>query len=99
QHLNPDVKLTFERIGITHGQIIEYDLPTKPRKKGDKRALHVTETVEAEAMPARIMRALLRERIEALLPEREFTVARAAEESERGRGRLVELAAMVGRRS
>jgi hypothetical protein len=92
RHLDPDIRLKFARIGITKEQITEYDLPTKPRKEGDNRALHVTETVEAEAMPAHVMRALLRERIEALLPERALAVARAAEESERAQGRIVELA-------
>lgn len=82
-HLGADVMLTFERIGITEDQIREYDLPAKPRKKGDKRALHVTETVEAEAMPAGVMRSILRSRIEVLLPPNALAVAKVAEESER----------------
>jgi hypothetical protein len=74
--------LSFERIGITVEQIAAFDLPKKPRKENDRRALHVTETVEAEAMPAAVMRQLLRDHIEALLPEKALEVARAAEESE-----------------
>jgi hypothetical protein len=62
--------------------VIEYDLPKKDRKDTDRRALHITYTVEAEAMPARIMRALLRDNIEPLLPPRALAVARVAEESE-----------------
>jgi hypothetical protein len=68
KHLNPDVDLHFERIGITPEQIIKYGLPGKPRKESDKRSLHITETVEAEALPAHLMRELVRGRIEELLP-------------------------------
>ena len=45
--------------------------------------MQITGTVEAEAMPARIMRQLLRDEIEALLPRRALEVAKAAEQSER----------------
>jgi len=82
-HLSPEVTLWFKRIGITSQQIKEYDLPTKPRKAGDRRSAHISETVEAEAMPAAITRALLRNEIEALLPADAVAVARVAEESER----------------
>jgi hypothetical protein len=82
QHLSPGIYLDFRRIGITQGQIAAFDLPTKPRKETDRRALHVTETVEAEAMPAAIMRGILRTEIEALLPRNALAVALAAEESE-----------------
>lgn len=82
-HLLPGVELEFRRIGITPEQIELYDLPTKPRKDSDRRALHIERTVEAEAMPAKIMRRLLREHIEALLPEGALEVAKVAEQSER----------------
>ena len=74
--------MIFERIGITEEQIDFYDLPRKPRKYGDRRAPEITSTVEAEAMPATVMRKLLRDAIESLLPQDALTVARAAEESE-----------------
>jgi hypothetical protein len=83
EHLDPTVDLDLRRLAITPDQIAEYDLPTKPRKEGDRRALHVEATVEAEAMPAGIMRALLRGEIEALLPPDALAVAKAAEQSER----------------
>jgi len=82
--------IEFERIAITEAQIAEYGLPGKPRKEGDRRALHIQETVEAEAMPAAIMRALVRERVEALLPPQALEVTKKAEESERAR--LIDLA-------
>ena len=83
RHLESGVELDFERIAITKEQIEEYDLPTKPRKPGDRRALHIEETVEAEAMPAGVMRSLLRRCIEGLLPEGALDVVRVAEQSER----------------
>lgn len=82
-HLDPDVDLDFQRIGITAEQIVAHDLPVKPRKLGDKRAPQIKGTVEAEALPASEMRHLLRQHVEALLPENALAVARVAEESER----------------
>ena len=83
RHLPDGFDLEFSRLAITPGQIITYDLPAKPRKDSDRRALHVEETVEAEAMPAGILRDLLRAVIEAHLPEGALEVAKTAEESER----------------
>ena len=37
-HLNDDVDLNFVRLAITPEQIETYDLPTKPRKPGDRRS-------------------------------------------------------------
>jgi hypothetical protein len=82
-HLDDDIDLDFQRLAITEEQIERYSLPGKPRKEGDRRALHIRETVEAEAMPASILRALVREHIEALLPPRALEVTKIAEESER----------------
>lgn len=83
EHLDQEVALHFIRLGITDEQIAKYDLPGKPRKETDRRALHITETVEAEAMPAHILRAELRACIEAFLPQGALAVIRVAEESER----------------
>ena len=83
EHLRPDIELRFERIGINPDQIEAYDLPGKPRKETDKRALHITHSVEAEAMPSKLLRAIMREKIEALLPENALAVAKVAEQSER----------------
>jgi hypothetical protein len=87
-----DIGLTFERIGITKEQITEHDLPTKPRKAGDKRAQHVAATVEAEAMPAQVLRRLLRDRIEELLPPQALKNAKVMEKEER---RAINLVAMA----
>jgi hypothetical protein len=83
KHLRPDIDLQFHRLGITREQIAALDLPTKPRKSGDRRALHVTSTVEAEAMPAWQLRLLVRSYIEAYLPEDALFATQVAEQSER----------------
>ena len=82
-HLRADTELQFHRIAINEKQIEQYDLPTKPRKVGDRRAAHIEHTVEAEAMPASVLRKLLRDRIEALLPVHALHVSNVAEQSER----------------
>lgn len=82
-HLAAGVELHFVRIGITPEQIEEMNLPTKPRKETDRRAQHIRATVEAEAMPAGILRDLLCNRIESLLPARALAVAMAEEQSAR----------------
>jgi hypothetical protein len=83
KHLNPDIELRFTRIGINQDQISYYDLATKPRKESEKRLPEMLLTVEAEAMPAEIMRGLLRDVIESLLPVNALRVARVAEKSEK----------------
>lgn len=83
KHLDKSVDLVFKRIAINAEQIKEYDLPAKPRKKTDKRSKHIKRTVEAEALPAEILRGLLRAEIEVLLPQGALAVAKVAEESER----------------
>ncbi len=75
-------KLLFNRIAITEEQIRDLNLPTMPRKETDKRRLDILRTVEAEAMPAHYLRALLRENIEALIPPGELKAIQAAERSE-----------------
>lgn len=93
EHIDPDVDLNFHRIAIMSEQIGVYDLPTKLRKKADKRARHITETVEAEAMPPHILRQLLREQVENFLPPDALRIARVAEEHEKYR--LLDLAEML----
>lgn len=83
EHLDDDTAMFFYRLGITPAQIAQYDLPTKPRKATDRRAQHVTETVEAEAMPANVLRRLLREQIEHWLPDGALETIRVAEQAER----------------
>lgn len=93
-HLRADIPMDFRRIAINEEQVLEYDLPTKPRKEGDKRSQHIEYTVEAEAMPAHILRTILRTHVEVLLPEDALLVSKVAEASERAH--LARMAAMLG---
>lgn len=96
-HLHPDVGMRFARLGITREQVDEYDLPKKPRKVSDRRSLEVDCAVEAEAMPAAILRKMLRDAIEALLPPHALAVAKVAEESERdGLRRIAMIEEIIG---
>lgn len=83
EHLRHDIALDFRRIGINEEQVELYDLPTKPRKDSDKRSQQITYSVEAEAMPACDLRAILRLEVEDLLPEGALHAAKVAEQSER----------------
>lgn len=69
-------------------------MPTKPRKEGDKRSQHIEYTVEAEAMPAHVLRGILRGEVEALLPQNALEVAKVAERSERAH--LARMANLLG---
>lgn len=82
-HLREDIDLDFRRIGINEAQVKIYDLPTKPRKVGDKRSQHVAYTVEAEAMPAKVLKGLVRDEIECLLPAGILRTYKIIEKSER----------------
>jgi hypothetical protein len=82
-HSRKDIDLQFVRIGITQEQIEKYDLPRKPRKEGEVRSPHILETVEAEALPIDVLRELLKEHVEALLPDDALAVAQVSEESAR----------------
>ena len=77
------IRLFFHRLAITESQIETLGLPTKPRQAGDRRRLDIAETVEAEAMPAAVMRRIVRDRIQGYLPAAALANAKVAEESER----------------
>lgn len=79
RHLSPDIYLTFVRLGITPEQISTYALPKKPRKQTDRRAKHVETAVEAEAMPAHILREIVVDAIERHLPPNALVVAKEEE--------------------
>ena len=60
-----DVRL--RRLAITEAQVLEFDLPTKPRKATERRRPDLHETVEAEAMPAHVIRRLVRAAVDSYL--------------------------------
>ena len=78
-----ETPLEFKRLAILPEQIERFDLPTKPRKAGERRRRDVEATVEAEALPAVTMRRLVRDAIESYLPAGALERARVAEQSER----------------
>ena len=68
EHL-PDQDVELRRLAITAEQIEQYNLPTKPRKAGDRRRLDIEDTVEAEALPAGTLREMLRDAVDEYLPD------------------------------
>ena len=83
EHLGDTAPLTFHRLAVNEDQIARYNLPTKPRKAGDLRRPDIRATVEAEAMPAGNLRAMLRAKVESFLPAGAIERAKVAEASER----------------
>ncbi len=79
----PGAEIHFERLLVTPEQIRDWHLPTKPAKRSSHSRGFQGGTVEAEAIPARIARRLLRETIEQHLDLHEVEVMETAEESER----------------
>ncbi len=78
-----DVPLSFERVAVTEEQVRVYNLPTKPAKAGKKRT--ITRTVEAETMPAGIMRQLVIDKVESYLPAgllKRLKIVEAAEQQD-----------------
>ena len=82
EHL-PDQEVELRRLAITAEQIEQYSLPTKPRKPGDRRRLDIEQTVEAEALPAGTLRAMLRDAVDAYLPDGVRERTRQAEAAQR----------------
>ena len=65
-------------------QISEWNLPTRPTKKSDTRAKGFGDiSVELDAIDPNDLRDLVRMAIEQHLPEHQFEILKAAEESER----------------
>lgn len=73
-----------ERLAVTPGQIVEYDLPTRPTKQKDTRAAgFVGESVEVDAIPAPVLRQIVRDAIERLIDPDRLRVTKMIEQSER----------------
>lgn len=82
------------RLAVTPQQIADWNLPTRPRKPTDRRRPDVAVSVEAEAIPAGVMRDLVRDAIESYLNPGALERVRVAEESEKTV--LKRLAEMLG---
>jgi hypothetical protein len=61
----PNAEIHFERLAVNIGQIAEYNLPTRPTKKSDKRHKNfIGESVEVDAMPTDALYTLAQGAIE-----------------------------------
>jgi hypothetical protein len=80
----------IERVALTGEMIATYNLPTRPTKREGNRhaAGFAGDSVELDALPPRILRALVQQVIEDHISERELKVLRTAEESEREQLRM-----------
>jgi hypothetical protein len=84
RELAPDADITFERIAVTEKQIADWELPTRPTKASDSRSKNFGNiSVELDAIEPNQLRALVQETIERHLPQEQFEILKAAEESER----------------
>jgi hypothetical protein len=85
RELAPDAEIYFERIAVTPEQIDDWSLPTRPTKEKDTRSKKFGSTisVELDAIEPNVLRSLVQETIERHLPQDQFEILKAAEESER----------------
>jgi hypothetical protein len=75
----------IKRVALTLEMIASHNLPTRPTKRHGNRhaAGFIGDSVELDALPPRVLRALVKEVIETHISERALNVLRTAEESER----------------
>jgi hypothetical protein len=84
REMAPGAEVHFERIAVRRWQIEEWDLPTRPTKTSDTRSKNFGDiSVELDAIDPDRLRELVGDVIERHLPEHEFNILKAAEESER----------------
>jgi hypothetical protein len=80
----PAGSFVFEQVAVTPEQIRAYQLPTRPTKQTDTRAKGFsTISVELDALPPDILRGLVRDVIEAHLPDGYMANLRFVEQEER----------------
>lgn len=75
----------FERVAITEQQIQKYNLPTRPTKRKDPRAKAWGDkaSVELDALPANVLRDLVKDCVERHIDKRQLNVTQQAERLER----------------
>lgn len=84
REMAPEADITFERIAVNLWQIAEWGLPTRPTKVSDSRAKNFgSVSVELDAIEPNRLRRMVEHAIQRHLPPAQFTVLKAAEESER----------------
>jgi hypothetical protein len=99
REMAPGSEIIFERLAVEPEQIEAWNLPTRPTKASDSRAKHFGEvSVELDAIDPDRLRSLVRRAIENHLPEHEYAILKAAEESERETLRMLIGGALNGGR-
>ena len=84
RELAPSAEIYFERIAVTEQQITAWNLPTRPTKATDTRARNFGSiSVELDAIEPNRLRDIVSDAIEEHLPEHQYEVLKAAEQSER----------------
>ena len=84
REMAPDAEIYFERLAVTEEQIDAWNLPTRPTKKSDTRSKSFGDiSVELDAIEPNRLRLIVQEAIEQHLPQEQYAVLMAAEESER----------------
>jgi len=75
----------FERVAITEEQIARYNLPTRSTKRKDPRARAWgnRESVELDALPANVLRELVKDCIERHIDKHQLAATQQAERLER----------------
>jgi hypothetical protein len=82
--LAPRAAIIFRRVAVTEAQIAAWDLPTRPTKQTDSRAKGFGDiSVELDAIEPNLLRAIVQDAIEGHLPQHQFEILKAAEQSER----------------
>lgn len=81
----PTADIHFERVAVLPWQIEQWNLPTRPTKKTDTRAKKFGDdrSVELDAIPAKILRQVVRECIEQHIDYRELNSLKLIEKQER----------------
>ena len=77
------LEVELRRIAVTAAQVAAYQLPTKPRKAGERRRPDILETVEAEALPANILRRLVTDAVDEYLDPEVRRRTRLSENAQR----------------
>lgn len=85
REMAPDADLTIERVALTPLMIRQFNLPTRPTKRGKNPHAKGFEgdSVELDALKPRTLRGLCRQVIERHIDPRSLLMLREAEESER----------------
>jgi hypothetical protein len=84
RYSNVEEWLHFERLAVTEQQIAEWQLPTRPTKRTDTRSAQFRgESVEVDAIPAALLRQIVRDAIEQHIDPEALRLTQLAEQSER----------------